>query len=92
MYASPYAGESPGDARVALDLRRRRIRGIEHEQAAQPPTSAVPAAPSPGDSHLMADRNAQVVADMLGVSQPRTGVCHYCGLSLNRYGECEECR
>ncbi len=39
------------------------------------------------------DRQAATVGGMLGrTSSARAGYCHYCGLELDRNGNCDECR
>ncbi|MGX1762625.1 hypothetical protein ACWIGW_44485 [Nocardia brasiliensis] len=52
------------------------------ERHAQKPATAAP----------RFDRQANRVAGLAGLPTPKaTGRCHYCGLPLNRQGQCEEC-
>ncbi len=54
-------------------------------------TPSATAVPAPRE-HRVRDRQAARVGNALGLtSSAPAGSCHYCGLALNRRGECEEC-
>lgn len=43
--------------------------------------------------YKVADQQAAAVGGLLGRTSPaRMGYCHYCGLALDRNGNCDECR
>ena len=45
----------------------------------------------PRPVYNVVDRQAATVGGMLGRTSTSVGYCHYCGLELNRSGNCAEC-
>lgn len=66
-HASPYPGEWPDDAQLALTLRRRRMQGIERETPPAPPVVRL-APPEPVPTHCM----------FCGLPLSRSGDCEEC--------------
>lgn len=85
--------EYPPRTCIEMNLRRRRIAGLAREAPAAPRQDAPPTVEAPTTTTgALADRQATQVAEIIGLPAPAaTGRCHYCGLPLNRSGQCEEC-
>ena len=72
-------------------MAERTIDGVATRTATFVP-APVPA-PDSRPVYNVRDRQAATVGGMLGqASSSRPGSCHYCGLPLNRAGDCDECR
>jgi hypothetical protein len=67
------------------------VRGLRHEtrEAAEAALAATTDRPVATPAR---DHSADRVASMVGLaSSTPTGQCHYCGLTLDRNGYCDEC-
>lgn len=74
-------------------MAERTIDGVATRTATfvHAPATAVPSDPRP--VYNVRDRQAATVGGMLGrTSSTSAGYCHYCGLPLDRNGDCDECR
>lgn len=85
------ADKSTAEVLVLKVMAERTIDGIATRSATFVPAPAN--APEPRRVYKVRDRQAAAVGGMLGLaSNAPVGYCHYCGLELDRNGNCNECR